>query len=173
MRCMDRFARPGSTEARYSRNGIPSRRQLSTTDRMAAALGPASSLPTWIQFLRPTTTGRIEFSFNGGPRTSIDLTGADSVQEVANRINGGEAGIQAGPSAQDLKVESNRIGLDAAETGSELTPSTEAIAVKAEGTTAGHAPLIARNRLAMAGGNRKHASAQLSTVWIEKRWPRR
>ena len=29
---------------------------------MAATLGPASSLPTWIQFFRPTTTGRIEFS---------------------------------------------------------------------------------------------------------------
>ena len=29
---------------------------------MAATFGPACALPTWIQFLRPTTTGRIEFS---------------------------------------------------------------------------------------------------------------
>src|SRR3954463_11237224 len=35
---MERFARPGSTEPRYSRNAIPSRRQLSTTERMAATL---------------------------------------------------------------------------------------------------------------------------------------
>jgi CSLREA domain-containing protein len=72
--------------------------------------------------------------------------------ELANRINGGEAGIQAGPSAQDLKVEGNRIGLDAAGTGEELAPETEGIAVKSEGTTAGHAAEIVGNRIAMAGG---------------------
>jgi len=38
------------------------RRQLSTTDRIAAIFGPTSGLPTWIQFLRPRATGRIEFS---------------------------------------------------------------------------------------------------------------
>src|SRR5262249_23519662 len=40
----------------------------------------------------------------------------------------------------------------AAETGEELAPTTEGIAVKAEGTTAGHAARIAGNRIAMAGG---------------------
>jgi CSLREA domain-containing protein len=91
-------------------------------------------------------------------RVGILVGEADGVQiggpsaEFANRINGGEAGIQAGPSAQDLSVEGNGIGLDAAGTGSELTPTTEGIAVKAEGTTAGHAATIAGNRIAMAGG---------------------
>src|SRR5262249_13169880 len=32
------------------------------------------------------TTGRIQFSFNGGSATDIDLSGADSLQEVATRI---------------------------------------------------------------------------------------
>ena len=55
-------ASPGKTAARYSRIGIPIRRQLSTTDKMAATFGPACRLPTWIQFFRPSATGRIEFS---------------------------------------------------------------------------------------------------------------
>jgi hypothetical protein len=38
------------------------RRQLSTTDRIAAIFGPACALPIWIQFRRPRATGRIEFS---------------------------------------------------------------------------------------------------------------
>jgi CSLREA domain-containing protein len=79
------------------------------------------------------------------------LVGGES-PEFANRINGGEAGVQAGPSAQDLQIEGNQIGLDAAGTGSELTPTTEGIAVKAEGTTAVHAARIVGNRIAMAGG---------------------
>src|SRR5687767_12132502 len=61
-RCTGRFARPGSTETRYSRIGSFRRRQVSTTERMAATFGPACSLPTWIQFLRPSTSGRMEFS---------------------------------------------------------------------------------------------------------------
>ena len=85
-----------------------------------------------------------------GEADGVEIGG--STAELANRINGGEAGIQAGPSSQDLKVEGNLIGLDATGTGSELTPTTEGIAVKAEGATVGHAATIARNRIAMAGG---------------------
>lgn len=33
--------------------------------------------------------GAIEFSFNGGPRTSLDLTGADSLRDVTARITAG------------------------------------------------------------------------------------
>src|SRR5438270_12963295 len=55
-------ASPGNTEARYSRTGSTKRRQVSTMDRMFATRGPASLLPMWIQFLRPSATGRIEFS---------------------------------------------------------------------------------------------------------------
>src|SRR5208337_4432739 len=40
--------------------GSLSRRQLSTTERIAAILGPACELPMWIQFFRPRATGRIE-----------------------------------------------------------------------------------------------------------------
>ena len=53
---------PGSTLSKYCRTGIPILRQLSTTDKIAATLGPASTLPTWIQFFLPNTAGRIEFS---------------------------------------------------------------------------------------------------------------
>src|SRR3954451_19083022 len=42
--------------------GILSRRQLSRMDRIAATFGPACWLPRWIQFFRPTTSGRMEFS---------------------------------------------------------------------------------------------------------------
>jgi Transposase len=57
-----KFSKPGSTALRYSRTGICSLRQVSTIEMMAATRGPACSLPTWIQFLRPMATGRIEFS---------------------------------------------------------------------------------------------------------------
>jgi hypothetical protein len=43
---------PGKTPARYPRIGIFSRRQVSTMEAMAATFGPASLLPTWIQFFR-------------------------------------------------------------------------------------------------------------------------
>jgi hypothetical protein len=46
------WAKPGRTDARYSRTGILRRRQLSSTERIAATFGPACSLPTWIQFFR-------------------------------------------------------------------------------------------------------------------------
>jgi CSLREA domain-containing protein len=91
-------------------------------------------------------------------RAGILVGAADAVQvggpsaELANRINGGEVGIQAGPSAQDLRVEGNSIGLDATGTGSELTPTTEGISVNAEGATSGHQATIAGNRIAMAAG---------------------
>src|SRR5208337_490489 len=40
--------------------GSLSRRQLSTTERIAAILGPACELRMWIQFFRPRATGRIK-----------------------------------------------------------------------------------------------------------------
>jgi hypothetical protein len=61
-RLVGKFSKPGSTALRYLRTGIFSLRQVSTIEMMAATRGPACSLPTWIQFLRPNTTGRIEFS---------------------------------------------------------------------------------------------------------------
>jgi hypothetical protein len=42
--------------------GTPSRRQDSTTDRIAATLGPDFALPTCNQFFLPNAIGRIEFS---------------------------------------------------------------------------------------------------------------
>src|SRR6202521_6213700 len=61
-RLAGKFSRPGSMALRYSRTGTCSLRQVSTIEIMAATRGPACSLPTWIQFLRPIATGRIEFS---------------------------------------------------------------------------------------------------------------
>lgn len=55
---MERLLSPGSTAARYSRTGICIRRQLSTTERIAAILGPACALPTCTQFFLPTATAR-------------------------------------------------------------------------------------------------------------------
>ena len=57
-----RRERPGRMSSRYSFSGARNRRQDSTTERIAATLGPASGLPTCSQFLRPRATGRIEFS---------------------------------------------------------------------------------------------------------------
>jgi len=42
--------------------GMPSLRQLSTMEKMAAILGPASLLPRCSQFFLPIAIGRIEFS---------------------------------------------------------------------------------------------------------------
>ena len=57
-----KFSKPGSTALRYSRAGTCCLRHVSTIEMMAATRGPACSLPTWIQFLRPMAAGRIEFS---------------------------------------------------------------------------------------------------------------
>src|SRR5215469_5429521 len=61
-RCNCTLANPGSTAARYSRTGSLIRRQVSMIERIAAIFGPACGSPTWIQFLRPTAIGRMEFS---------------------------------------------------------------------------------------------------------------
>jgi hypothetical protein len=52
---------PGSTAVKYCFTGTPSLRQDSTTERIAATLGPACALPTCSQFFLPYATGRIEF----------------------------------------------------------------------------------------------------------------
>src|ERR1700751_3813003 len=46
-----------NTADRYSRTDNLIRRQVSKIERIAATLGPAGGLPTWIQFLRPTAIG--------------------------------------------------------------------------------------------------------------------
>jgi hypothetical protein len=67
---MDVSAKPGRMSARYSRTRIFSRRQLSTTDRIAATFGPACWLPTWIQFFR--------LSKQGSPQECVEvLIGGD------------------------------------------------------------------------------------------------
>jgi hypothetical protein len=57
-----RLAMPGKISNKYSVNGAPIRRHDSTTERIAATLGPDCTLPTCSQFLRPSASGRIEFS---------------------------------------------------------------------------------------------------------------
>jgi len=57
-----RSANPDRIEIRYLRRGMLSRRHVATIDTIAATRGPASLLPMWIQFLRPSATGRIAFS---------------------------------------------------------------------------------------------------------------
>ena len=59
---MERLASPGRTAASYWRIGSPSLRQLSTMEKIAASLGPASLLPRCTQFFRPMARGRMEFS---------------------------------------------------------------------------------------------------------------
>ena len=61
-RLMGRLAKPGKIEQRYSRIGILSRRQVSTTETIAATRGPACSLPMCIQLWRPNAIGRMAFS---------------------------------------------------------------------------------------------------------------
>jgi hypothetical protein len=59
-RQIGRSASPGRIVAKKSRSGSFNLRQLSTTERIAATLGPACGFPMCIQFLRPNATGRIE-----------------------------------------------------------------------------------------------------------------
>src|SRR5450432_2103029 len=67
-------------------NRIFSRRQVSTTESTAATFWPACSLPTLIQFFRPSTTGRIEFSAqlllnssSGCSRNRVSFSHSESV----------------------------------------------------------------------------------------------
>jgi hypothetical protein len=56
------IAKPGDNCGKVVAHRDFSLRQLSTTERIAATLGPACGLPMWIQFFRPRATGRMEFS---------------------------------------------------------------------------------------------------------------
>ncbi|MEX2218489.1 MAG: flagellin [Phycisphaerales bacterium] len=66
----------GSTSARI--RGTADLDPALTLDTRLADLGGARGLGV--------TPGRIEFSFNGGARIPVDLTGADSAQHVANAL---------------------------------------------------------------------------------------
>ena len=98
-------AKPGRIPARYSRMGIPRRRQLSVTDRMEATRGPAVGLPMWIQFFLPIATPRMEFSarlllsstVSVRPSASFQTMHAfDAVEVWANNNNdqGGGEGVK-------------------------------------------------------------------------------
>lgn len=70
----------------------------------------------------------------------------------ANRINGGEVGVEAGPAAPDLVVRGNLIGVDASGTGS-LAPPGEGILVESEKLPSSAVEaVIADNELRMDGG---------------------
>jgi hypothetical protein len=72
-------------------------RQLSTTERIAATLGPACGLPMWIQFFRPIATGRMEFS----ARLLLQLQ-FGIFQEARQLVPQGE-GVVAGLGQRSLK----------------------------------------------------------------------
>jgi hypothetical protein len=70
----------------------------------------------------------------------------------ANRINGGSVAVLAGPAAADLVVRGNRIGVDAAGTGS-LAPPDEGIVVNSEELASPAVEaVIADNEIRMEGG---------------------
>jgi CSLREA domain-containing protein len=84
--------------------------------------------------------GRAAQTVIGGPKSG-----------EANRINGGSAGVLAGPEAADLSVRGNLIGVDAA--GAVLAPPDEAIFVNSgEFSTPAFEALIAGNEIGMEGG---------------------
>jgi hypothetical protein len=64
---MERVGSPGRTSPRYLRMGMLRRRQLSTTEKMAAIFGPASLLPRCSQFflLCEDLHGRKNYLFAG------------------------------------------------------------------------------------------------------------
>lgn len=79
------------------------------------------------------------------------IVGGPSAGE-ANRINGGSAGVLAGPAAGDLAVRGNLIGIDAAGTGT-LSPPDEGIVVdSAELASPALEAEIAGNEIGMEGG---------------------
>jgi hypothetical protein len=57
-RWIGRSANPERTSAKQPRTGSFNLRQLSTTERIAATLGPACGLPMYIQFFRPRVDGK-------------------------------------------------------------------------------------------------------------------
>ncbi|MET0306180.1 MAG: CSLREA domain-containing protein [Solirubrobacterales bacterium] len=70
----------------------------------------------------------------------------------ANRVNGGEVGVLAGPAAPDLVVRGNLVGLDLDGTAT-LAPPAEAVAVDSgELATPALEATIADNRIWMEGG---------------------
>lgn len=70
----------------------------------------------------------------------------------ANRVNGGDVGVEAGPAAADLVVRGNLIGIDAAGAGI-LAPPAEGIAVKSEGlSNPALEAAIVDNEIRMEGG---------------------
>jgi len=85
--------------------------------------------------------GEAEQTVIGGPKA-----------EEANRINGGSTAVLAGPGAGDLVVHGNRIGADAAGTGT-LAPPDEGIVVDSKGlTSAAVEAAIVDNRIRMDDG---------------------
>ena len=93
-----------------------------------------------------------------GNTTGILVGEADEIKiggpsaQFANHINGGTAGIQAGPAAQDLLVERNLIGLNHPGTAMLSPPTNEGIYLKAEGSLLNHNARIAKNVISMGSG---------------------
>jgi len=77
----------------------------------------------------------------GGPRP-----------EDANRINGGDVAIAAGPEAPDLVVRSNLIGLDAAGQAVQAAPASGIEVDSGELTNPALEAILADNRVGMEGG---------------------
>jgi CSLREA domain-containing protein len=85
--------------------------------------------------------GRAAQTVIGGPKAG-----------EANRINGGEVAVLAGPAAADLVVRGNLIGVDAAGTGS-LAPPDDGIVVNSEEfASAAVEATIVDNEIRMEGG---------------------
>ncbi len=83
-------------------------------------------------------------------RAAQTVIGGPSAGE-ANRINGGSAGVLAGPEAPDLAVRGNLIGVDAA--GATLAPPGEGIfVISGEFSTPAFEAVIAGNEVRMEGG---------------------
>ena len=79
------------------------------------------------------------------------IVGGPSAGE-ANRINGGSVGILAGPAAPDLAIRGNRIGTDAAGTGTLSPPGDGIVVDSAELASQALEAEIAGNEIRMAGG---------------------
>jgi CSLREA domain-containing protein len=84
-------------------------------------------------------------------RAAQTVVGGPSAGE-ANRINGGSAGVLAGPEAADLAVRGNLIGVDAGGAASLAPPGEGISVVSGEFSTPALEAVIAGNEIRMEGG---------------------
>jgi flagellar hook-associated protein 3 FlgL len=113
--------------------------------------------------------GRIEFSFDGGPRTAIDLTGADSAGEIATRIQTAIQDYEQANSATILgpggvSLSGGSLSIDVAAAATPPNPSLQFFDIST-GTTAQDLGLAGNPPINFASGSANGLDLQTRLTW--------